>query len=93
MDKENFVLIPFKKNESVWIWVNERYSTKEWVPPDYSLGGDGDGPFDRGHYNIKWHDDYKAKNVPFRYGLLDDYLISQIYSSEWECVHANTSAF
>ena len=52
MRKNNFVSIPFKKNESVWIWVNEQYLTKEWVPPDYSLGGDEDGPFDRGHYNI-----------------------------------------
>ena len=57
--------IPFELNQEVYVYENQRYSTQVWMPPDYSLGGDADGAFDRGHYNTEWHDNYKIVKKDF----------------------------
>lgn len=85
--------IPFELNQEVYVYENQRYSTQVWVPPDYSLGGDADGPFDRGHYNTEWHDNYKIVKKRFCFGLLDKYSINEIFTSKSECQRHIDSAF
>lgn len=74
--------IPFEKKEKVYIIINRPYYYKEWCPPDYSLGGDVDGPFDRGHYttNVKYK--LEIKETVFTFSLLDEYNINEIYKNK-----------
>ena len=74
--------IPFELNEKCYIVVDEPHCKKIWIPPDYSLGGDVDGPFDRGHYSTQIEYSLKVKEVKFKFGLLDKYCIDEIYKSK-----------
>ena len=74
--------IPFEINDIVYIIENEKYLEKrEWVPPDYRLGGDEDGPFDRGHYQEFYNTRKVIKKVRFRFALLDRYPVNKIYKT------------
>ena len=41
-----YINIPFELNDPVYIIVDIPHRYTKWVPPDYSLGGDEDGPYD-----------------------------------------------
>lgn len=79
---------PFELGQKVYV-VKEGYvlDHTEWIPPDYSLGGDADGPFDRGHYEPVYVYNLEVKECSFRFALLDKYKIEDIYSdkesAEW----------
>ena len=76
------ISIPFELGEIVYILKDVEYiDCMKWVPPDYSLGGDADGPFDRGHYENIWKTRTEIKKVKFRLGLLDKYNIDNIYKT------------
>jgi hypothetical protein len=74
--------IPFEINEKCYIIINEPHYEKIWNPLNYSLGGDVDGPFDRGHYSTKITHSLKVKETKFKFGLLDKYSIDKIYKSK-----------
>lgn len=75
--------IPFELGEKVYIIKQIPVYEKEWVPPDYSLGGDVDGPFDRGHWNSYIdHYNYRVQEIEFYFGLLDKYKLNEIYKNE-----------
>lgn len=76
--------IPFNLNEKVYIVINRPYYYKEWCPPDYSFGGDKDGPFDRGHYITKVKFQLEIKETYFKFSLLDKYHINDIYKTKEE---------
>ena len=74
--------IPFELNEDVYIIKEETVLDKKvWIPPDYSLGGDVDGPFDRGHYLKTYKKELKIHKKKFHFGLLDNYNINEIYKN------------
>lgn len=74
--------IPFELNQKCYIIINEPHYKKIWNPPDYSLGGDVDGPFDRGHYSTKVTYSLKVKETKFNFSLLDKYKINEIYKQK-----------
>lgn len=71
--------IPFELNEKCYVIIKEPHYEKIWEPPNYDLGGDVDGPFDRGHYSTKIKYSLRIKEVKFKFGLLDKYPINEIY--------------
>lgn len=74
--------IPFELNEIVYVIKEETILDKEvWIPPDYTLGGDADGPFDRGHYFKTYKKELKIHKKKFHFGLLDNYNINEIYKN------------
>lgn len=74
--------IPFELNQKCYIIIKEPHYEKVWNPPDYSLGGDVDGPFDRGHYSTKVTYSLKVKETKFNFSLLDKYKINEIYKQK-----------
>lgn len=85
--------IPFELGQTVYVCETKSFAKKVWVPPDYSLGGDADGPFDRGHYNTEWYSVEEVTKKKFHFGLLDEYSINEIFTSESECKRHLESAF
>ena len=77
-----YINIPFELNDPVYIIANILHCYKKWVPPDYSLGGDVDGPYDRGHYKNYYTYTKEVKKVKFHFALLDKYKIEEIFSNE-----------
>ena len=74
------VEIPFNLGEPVYVLEkHEVIDERKWIKPDYSLGGDGDGPFDRGHYEYTYKTITEIRKVKFHFGLLDKYKITEIY--------------
>ena len=83
-----YINIPFELNDPVYIIANIPHHYTKWVPPDYSLGGDVDGPYDRGHYEDYYTYTKEVKKVKFNFALLDKYKIEEIFSNE-EDAHWN----
>ena len=74
--------IPFELGETIYVLKNIEYlADRRWIPPDYSLGGDEDGPFDRGHYEDIYDTELKIIKGKFRLELLYKYKIDEIYKT------------
>lgn len=74
--------IPFELDEPVYILKDiERCNGQVWIPPDYSKGGDADGPFQPGYYQNTYEIITEIKKIKFHFGLLDNYKINEIYKT------------
>ena len=74
--------IPFELNQEVYVIEKVRYlEREEWIPPNWSAGGDADGPFERGYYNKIYNYKLEIKKIKFYFGLLDKYSLDEIYAT------------
>lgn len=74
-------VVPFQYGQPVYIIQTVAQAHREWIPPNYSLGGDADGPFDRGHYQTTFTHTKEVNKVPFSFKLLDDYAVEEIFDN------------
>ena len=79
--------IPFELGQEVWVWENHPHHTTREVPDGY----DHLGP--KSTIVTEWQDNYKACKYNFYFGLLDDFNLSEIYKSKYECEKAAQSIF